>query len=491
MADTYPLVEQREFGPPEQRGGLLPRKPRREQADLPRIAAHQVLVYRVGEEYVLDHGARRPDDAVVVSASSVSVVDRRVGVPLVVETAVPSAETDAFTLRVTFHCTVTDACAVVRDGVVDAEPLLLGRLREVPGLAEEGRDLPVMQTAELRDRVWSRLRAYEEMVPHVVSGVRVKAVGVEALTAAEVAAFQRAREEAERARQRDRFEAELAEERAKAEHERKLLEHDLRREQHFIEERHRQEKVLAEERHRQEMADLRAQFGRRTDDDQEEHRLRKETRANAHDRRETVADVDTFGYDPLAAHRYAMRRGEISADEMATRLDAAEETRYGRRLAADEVARLRLERQEEWAREDDRARLERGDRLSELERKDRREDAHALRHEETRRWDLEREDQLLHRREERDWQDRVLDAKRDLTKQVINRGHGDGGHVDVTHLINDVGSPLTAAPGPAYALEEGPSEVRVERADAVPETQDAAVAEDDDRGYAGREEGVG
>ncbi|WP_150208279.1 hypothetical protein [Streptomyces venezuelae] len=510
MADRYPLVEQREFGPPEQRGGWLNKRTTREQADLPRIAAHQVLVYRVGEEYVEDHGLRGPRDEVVVGASSVSVVDRRVAVPLVVETSVPSAETGAFTLRVTFHCTVTDACAVVRDGVEDAEPLVLGYLREVPGLAEEGKDLPVREAAEVRDRVWSRLCAYGEMVPAKVSGMRIRPVTVEVLTPEEFAAHLRAREEAERTRQQNRFEAELAEERARSEHERQLLERDLLREQRLTEERYRQEQALAEERHRQELEDLRSVFLQRSDVAALDHRLGQETKTNAHGRRETAEDVKVFGYDPLAADYHAFRRGEISADTLSKRLHEAEAAADGRRESEDARQWQRLERQEERAREAARARLERGDRIRELSRQDRREDLASRRQEETRRWEQEqensrqrrredREDALVYRQEQREWREKMLTAKYDLTKRVIDRGHGDDAHLDVTSLINDVGESHLAAAQAAYALAEGPGEVhRVERADAGPDTGAPAAEDDDldldldlDLGEAGREEGVG
>ncbi|MER5929529.1 hypothetical protein [Streptomyces sp. NPDC002054] len=512
MADRYPLVEQREFGPPGQRGGWLNKRAAREQADLPRIAAHQVLVYRVGEEYVEDHGLRGPRDEVVVGASSVSVVDRRVAVPLVVETSVPSAETGAFTLRVTFHCTVTDACAVVRDGVDDAEPLVLGYLREIPGLAEEGKDLPVSRAPEVRDRVWSRICAYGEMVPAALSGMRVRPVTVEVLTPEEFAAHRRAREEAERTRQQNRFEAELAEERAKAEHERQLLERDLLREQRLTEERYRQEQAVAEERHRQELEDLRSVFLHRSDVEKLDHRLSQETKTNAHGRRETAEDVKVFGYDPLAADYHAFRRGEISADTLSKRLHEAEAASAGRRESEDARRWQLLEREEERAREAARVRLERGDRIRELHRQDRREDLGSRRQEQSRRWELQREDErqrrledredaLMQRQEQREWREKMLTAKYDLTKRVIDRGHGDDAHLDVTSLINDVGESNLAAAQAAYALAEGPGEVhRVERADAGPGAADATATEDDDvdgleldfdLGEAGREEGVG
>ncbi|MEV8532852.1 hypothetical protein [Streptomyces sp. NPDC051211] len=516
MADRYPLVEQREFGPPGQRGNWLHKRASREPADLPRLRAHQVLVYRVGEEYVEDHGLRRPDDEVVVGASSVSVVDRRVAVPLVVETPVPSAETGAFTLRVTFHCTVTDACAVVRDGVDDAEPLVLGYLREIPGLAEEGKDLPVNQSPEMRDRVWSRLRAYAELVPQPVSGLRIRPVTVDVLTPEEFAAHRRAVEEAERAREQNRFEATLAEERARAEHERQLLERDLLREQRLTEERYRQEQALAEERHRQEMEELRSEYQHRTEEEELEHRLKGERKTNAHGREETDEDLRAFGYDPLAAHYHAFRRGEISADTLAQRLHEAATAEAARRSVKSERKWQQLEREEEQTREALRVRLEREDRLKELSRQDSREEAAAKRQEETRRWEQQREDErqrrleeredaLLQRQEQREWREKMLTAKYDLTKRVIDRGHGDDAHLDVTSLINDVGESHLAAAQAAYALAEVPGEEhRVERADTGSgagrdagvdrgPTVDVTVTEDGDGdrdlGEWGREEG--
>lgn len=95
MAENYPLVEQREYARAGKRGGFLSRRVARDDEELPRVAAHHVRVFRVGEEYVEDHGQLRSDDRTVVEASSVTVVDRRVEVPVVVETRIPSAEAAA------------------------------------------------------------------------------------------------------------------------------------------------------------------------------------------------------------------------------------------------------------------------------------------------------------------------------------------------------------------------------------------------------------
>ncbi|MBH1935319.1 hypothetical protein I5Q34_13725 [Streptomyces sp. AV19] len=568
MAESYPIVEQREFGRPQERGNWLRKHLTRDEGDVPRLAAHHVLVYRRGEEYVEEHGLLGPADDVVVTASSVTVVDRRAGVPVRVEMPVPSAEQGDFTLRVTFHCTVTDAPAVVRDGVTDVEALLLGYLRGIPGLSEQALEFPVMAVDRARLRIGAYLEAYREMTPPLVSGLKAVPVAVEVLTPEQFAAHLREVEEARLEREKQRLRREVEKERAEAEHamqqyiqslerekdeaaahyarERAEAEEDRRREREQAaaarrlkeaeaEEIRRRERELIEERHRQQFEDLRATYEQTAGAVRQDHELGLRRKHNEYIREETAQDVESFGHDPVAADVHAFQRGEITADELAARLRADEEARLGREDRRDERDWARLERKDAVAREelrhrldvereDTRYRLDREDRVRELTRKDAREDAAAgrqealrrrqqeredaaarrqeereadaaLRQEDARRWEVEREDArrmrdevradaLEHRKEQRELRERVLQARSDLTKRVIDRGHADDAVVDVGALINGVGEIRQAT---AYALPGG--EVHhVERADGAPAPDDTS---DDDLGDAGREEHVG
>ncbi|WP_049718754.1 hypothetical protein [Streptomyces caatingaensis] len=574
MADSYPIVEQREFGRPPERGTWPRRHRSRDDADVPRLAAHQVLVWRRGEEYVEDHGLLGPADETVVAASSVTVVDRRAGVPVRVELPVPSADAGDFTLRVTFHCTVTDAAAVVRNGVTDVETLLVGRLRGIPGLLEQALEFPVMAVDRARLRLGAYLEAYRETAPPPVSGLRAVPVAVEVLTPEQYADHLREVEDARLRKEKDRLRREVEKERAEAEHamqqyiqslerekeeaarakeeaaarharERAEAEEDRRRERERAaaarrlkeaeaEEIRRRERELLEERHRQQIDELRATYEQTAGAVRQDHELGLRRRHNEYVREEVAQDVESFGRDPVAADVHAFQRGEISADELSRRLRELEEGRLGReeRLAERDWARLErkeaLAREElrhrlEAEREDTRYRLDREDRARELTRKDAREDAAAarqqallrhreeredaaarreeqraaaaaLRQEEARRWELEREDArrlreeeraeaLERRKEQREVRERMLQNRYNLTKQVIDRGHGDDANVDVGALINNVGDGWPAA----YALRGGDAVHHVERADGASATADP----DDDLGDAGREEHVG
>ncbi|MFP3988662.1 hypothetical protein U9R90_14350 [Streptomyces sp. E11-3] len=485
MADGYPLVEQRQYGRPLQRGGWFHKRTSRDEDELPRLAAHQVRVFRAGEEYIEDHGQLGGDHSVVIAASSVTIVDRRIGVPVVVEMRIPSAEAGDFTLRVTFHCTVTDAPAVVRDGVTDVEALLFGYLRGIPGLTEEGSDLPIVDSAKARRRIDARLTAYLEMEPPLVSGLRALPFAVDVLTPEELAAHLREVEEARRARAKDRLQEELEKERARAEHDKRRLLEELRREQ-----------ALMEEQHRQEFEELRTRYERGVSTEGQEHELGLHARYNGFVRNQTVEDLRIYGDDPIAADFNAYRSGDIDADTLADRLRAAEERRDGRKDTLREQEREYLERQAAVDREESRFRLERGDRIREVSRADTRDDVAAQREEDRRRWEQQREeerrrrqedreDAQIQRQEQREWRERVIGVQHDLAARAMNRGHGDDVPLDVGALINGVGETPQAT---AQALRSGGGDemqkVNSERLDLEAEDTDG----DSDIGDAGMEE---
>ena len=443
MAEKYPLVEQREYGRPEKRGGLWRKRVTRGDDELPRVAAHQVRVFRVGEEYVEDHGQLRSGDPVVVDASSVTVVDRRIEVPVVVETRIPSAEAGDFTVRAWFHCTVTDPCAVVRDGVTDVEALLLSHLREVPGLTEDGSDLPVGDTAAVRTRIDARLTAYHEMRPSVVSGIRARHGVIEVLTPEEVSAYvaemERTRRDCERDRQREEMEQEAALDRALREAELELKREEIRSLQ-----------AVRKERNRQQEETLRSGYERESGAEQQDYELQIERRRNRFTRAEIEDDIKLIGSDPVAADYLAWRNGDISADELSQRLHRAEE-----RWDSRKDDRLRLDRDYELTRrgldrEDERWQVERDDRRHELTRKEEREETAAEREEKARRWGLEHQDALRRRIEKREdakelQRDQHELAKQQLTvratlgKQAIDRGLFDSTMYDAGAFINSVG----------------------------------------------------
>ncbi|MCX4661295.1 hypothetical protein OG711_19275 [Streptomyces uncialis] len=463
MTDTYPLVEQRVYGRPGRRRGLLTSRPTRADDELPLLAPHHVRVFRTGEDYIADPGRLHADDPLVVTASSVTVVNCRVGVPVVVELPVPSADQGSFTARITFDCTVVDAPSVVRDGVTDVHELLLGYLRSVPGLVEDGADQPIGETTGTRDRIDARLTGYQEMTSDVVSGLRIVASGVEVLTPEEFAAHVEEVKRARLAADKARVEAELAAQQARAEHEQRMRAEKQRIEAAREEERHRAELAALEERHRQEFENMRTVYEQAAGSRTQEHELLLQARANGFQRNQAHEDITSVGDDPVATDFLALRSGGLTAAEIAERRRADEERRDTR---AEEVAALQREylaKREAMDRDDARAQLERDDRRHELNREDQRTDATADREERSRRWfqrreDRERrrlenrEDARTQRQEHQEWRDRVLKVQHDLTARAISRGHGDDRPVDVGALISNVGE--TPQPG-VQALTQG------------------------------------
>ncbi|MFE7270098.1 hypothetical protein [Streptomyces sp. NPDC057623] len=458
MDGKYPLVEQREYGAPRQRGGWLRTRPRRAEEDLPLVAPHQVRVFRVGEEYVEDHGRLGPDAPVVVAASSVTVVDRRVGVPVGVELSLPSAEGGDFTVRVTFHCTVTDAVAAVRDGVTVAEPLLAGYLRAIPGLVEDVGELSLPASAEVRRRIDARLTAYAEMRPPVFSGLTVVPSGIEVLTPAELAEHLRGVEEARLARERDRQLAEL-----------------------------RREQALLEERHRQELGTLRSMYEREVSEHELQHELTLEERRNRFVRHQVDEDTALLRGDPAAAYLNAFRSGKLSADVLAERLHAVDSQRADREDARHQLEREHLERRVSFDREDERFHLEREDKRTELarlddlrERQERREEARRL------------------REEEREWRERRLRAQQELGVMLIDRGLVDDVSPDVRRLFDAVAENRLPSAILTAALASGGDEEAQQG--ELPRSASGAGAEagrheegcgDDDLGEAVMEERLG
>ncbi|GAA3803422.1 hypothetical protein GCM10022403_041800 [Streptomyces coacervatus] len=450
MADRYPLVEQREFGRAGKRVGFLARRQARSDDELPRLAPHEVRVFRVGADYIEDSGQLRPDHGMVVEATSVTVVDRSVGVPVVVEMRIPSAEAGDFTLRTTFHCTVTDARAVVRDGVTDVEALLLGYLRSVPGLAEEGGDLGITDSALVRRRIDARLTAYQEMQPPQVSGLRALPGAVDVLTPEELAAHVREVEEARRRRDKERFEEELALEKARADSEMELL----------------------REQHRQELERLRMSYERDSSAVGQQHDLTLKAQKNRFDRDQVTEDLRVLRDDPAAAEVLAHHRED--AGPLAERMREDEQRRYEREMELARLEQEELERRNAVEWEQQRFRLERGDRIRESHRQDRREDEAAR-----------REDMHMLRNEQREWREKMLSAEHDLKKQAIARGHGDSSHVDMDDLIK-----VNSAQYAPQALEQGAQQVKVERADR-PAEADVVDADGEGKDGDGKDSDLG
>ncbi|MEY2229262.1 MULTISPECIES: hypothetical protein [Streptomyces] len=432
---TYPLVEERVLAPAPRTGRRFWNQPTRSYDELPRVSAHQVLVYRTGDQYLTDHGVRGPGDETVLNAGSVTVVDCRTAVPVTVGTDVPSAETDGFTVQVAFHCTVTDPVAVVREGVVDVESRLLGYLRALPGLTDVTQEWPLEAGKEVSRRLTARLISYLEMEPPRIAGLSVGDPYLTVLTPEEFATQQRRADEERREHEHDRVKEAVRREREQMEHEREKER-----------ERMDAERKALEMRHQQELDDLRRSYTQRTDAEDQHYTHKLKRKDNEFDRTEALKDLDDFGTDPANTDILAQRRGEIGYSELAERQRETDRLRRERQREDEERHWENAERRRQAEREDLRYSLEREDRHREVDRQDHRAALDAAREEQREQRTSDRDDRLAQRAEHREdvladraerrhRADRRDSINQELGRQMINRGLLDNAPIDARAFV--------------------------------------------------------
>ncbi|MEV7233953.1 hypothetical protein AB0N06_08155 [Streptomyces sp. NPDC051020] len=437
---TYPLVEERVLAPAPRTGRRFWNRPTRSHDELPRVAAHQVLVYRTGDQYLTDHGVRGPQDEAVLNAGSVTVVDCRTAVLVTVGTDVPSAETDGFTVQVAFHCTVTDPVAVVREGVTDVESRLLGYLRALPGLTDVTQEWPLEAGKEVSRRLTARLISYLEMEPPRIAGLSVGDPYLTVLTPEEFAAQQRRADEERREREQDRVKEAVR-------RERELMEHEREKEL----ERMDAERKALEMRHQQELEDLRRAYTHRTDAEDQHYTQNLKRKDNEFERTEVLKDIDDFGTDPANTDILAQRRGEIAYSELAERQRETDRLRRERQREDEERHWEYAERRRHAEREDLRYSLEREDRHREVDRQDQRAALDAAREEQREQRAADREDRLRRRAEQREdvladraerhhRADRRDSINQELGRQMINRGLLDNAPLDARAFVERLSS---------------------------------------------------
>ncbi|MFF3953310.1 hypothetical protein ACFYY1_08880 [Streptomyces sp. NPDC001890] len=437
---TYPLVEERVLTPVQHTGRKFWNRTRRAHDEIPRVSAHQVLVYRHGDQYITDHGVRGPQDDVVTGAASVTVVDCSVAVPVMAGTNVPSAETDGFTVQVAFHCTVTDPVAVVREGVTDVESRLVGYLRALPGLTDVTQEWPLDAGKEVTRLLTARLTAYLEMEPPRIAGMTVTDPYLEVLTPDEFAAQRRVADEERRAREQDRVKEEVARERARMEHLRK-------REQEQMD----SEMRAMELRHAQDLEDLKRLYTYESSAEDQLHTHTRRQRDNEFHRIEALKDLAEFGTDAEKTDILALRNGEISYSDLAARQRDDARHRQEQQRQEEEHRREHAERLRRAEQDELRVRLERQDRRQEVGRQDRRAELAADREEKREKWRSEREeqqrqhaerreDELAARAERRHRADQRARMNQEFTIQAVNRGLLDNVPLDARALIERLGS---------------------------------------------------
>jgi hypothetical protein len=181
QARPYPIVEMRELHRPE-RTGLLKLGPRA-RPDVPRPAeGHFVLVYKVGNRYVVDNMNLGPRDDKVINASQVSVVDLGRQTPVEVDVTIASKDHSFFTVVVTFACSVDDPVAVVQGGITDPGTILLTYLKNHHGYSQMGLGFSIAEINEARRYIDAQLTAYATVSEPEIEGMTVTMASVEVRT---------------------------------------------------------------------------------------------------------------------------------------------------------------------------------------------------------------------------------------------------------------------------------------------------------------------
>ncbi|MFF0159007.1 hypothetical protein ACFYRY_15925 [Streptomyces sp. NPDC005263] len=489
---SYPVVSSRPLEPPVARGWRAIGSPRREPSDLPRLGTHQVAVYRVGEMWVENHGSLDLRSDTAVSATSVTVVDKRRNVPVEAMVTVPSADSSDFAVRVRFRCTVDDSVALVREGPADAVSALTSYLHACPGLVEEGLDHGVAQVTEVRKWLSARVSAFSVTHPPRLPGMTAELVSVDVLTPSELREFQAKLEELERRRRQDEVEQAV-------EQDRKVREREYQNQLELLDKQHQ------EELQRREL----------------DVRLQLEEQQAAYEREQEELDA---GQTAKLGSRWALlrayRRKELTAEQLAERLGVAEREAREAAERRDETERALVERLSTLWREDLVRDTERADRRWELRWQEKTRMLNARREElltkgqeeredRLRREQHQREDSLRRERDERTRGDRQQEMYYELYKQLIREGYTDMTPVDIRALLDRIiGANLDpGAQSPDKQLESVPPHGEAQpptapdapgdgtRADRTTEDgeDDAAFGEDDesdtfDIGDVGREE---
>lgn len=434
MTNFYPVIDRRQLGEADKAGWL--RRRARAEADLLRPDAHQVLVYRVDGQYVMDNDRMRGADERVVNATHVSVVDTRRNAPVTVTFDIHSADTATFEVAVTFVCTVTDPVAVVRGGV-NAREALWGYLQAHPRTFELGLDYRLAQINELRRAVSAQITAYATIKPPTVTGMQVSMASITVKNPEYLEEYE------EQHRGKD-VEGRLALQDQENEHRlrtgQQLGDHSLESakqvHEHHVADRdqtHVQEAAVASARHRQKLQ------GEQTDFELDEFGRR----------------IQVMGTDPRSALMTAFVSRQIDAATLSERMQALD--------ARDAEVRERRES---------------------LEGQDRRELAAAAREQQAANreaarevWHANREDRLGRERSVREDERVRFQAQIELIKQAANNGHLDMIDLHADRLYSQVfGLPQTAVEHrPTAQLPSQEEAASVARDDAA-----SQVSEDDD-----------
>jgi hypothetical protein len=156
------------------------RRRRREPTEIPLPRPGSVYVFRGNGTYAVWDGQHIDyADEVVVTASTVSLVDvrpRQLPVDIVIPSALPN---DDFTVRSTFRCRVSSPAAVAEFGLTDLDVVLASHLASDDELGSVGRSYDVSRAHRVRQLADVRVRALCAVAPPDVPGMDLTLVQVE------------------------------------------------------------------------------------------------------------------------------------------------------------------------------------------------------------------------------------------------------------------------------------------------------------------------
>jgi hypothetical protein len=444
MTRSYPIVTHWPLAPCPKRGPLGLRKRFREAGELPKPAAHEVLVFRVDGEYLPDSGRLGLRDDEIVRASHVSVVDMSRDTPVLVAVTIQSGEASAFTVHVTFTCTVNDAVLVVKDGV-DAATVLRSYLMSHQRLFELGLVRKISDiNAVIRD-VSAQVRAYFEIRPITVPGMTVRLAGVEVLTPQELIEF----EEKVRGNEREHVLALKRQEHThrlayESERDDQTLDEVRRRHRNAVElgQRDHDRSVQAgDQRHRHDLEVTDRGHVRTIEEDDDRHERMLAAGRRQFERDQFERDLELIDGDTRKALLYAVVTGKLDQRELANE--------------------LRVEADREHAVEDDRRAR---DREYELMRLDRDRDHDRVQRDEDRHnRDVLRAERLRREEAEREDDRRRFDANVRLVETLAARGFLDTQNLPVEKILADVLDMTPPAPKKEVVADEQPKQIEDDR----------------------------
>jgi hypothetical protein len=320
---SYPIVAQRNLTKPV-RKGIIPglTRPRRDDDEIPKINPHEVLVYRVGGQYVVDDGSKRPDDGQVINAINVSVVSMQQGAQVAATFEIDSMDASKFMIRANFVCSVLDPTTVVRNGLTDASEAILAYLNGYQALFELGLWHPISDVNAIRREASVHIKAYMTIKPPELAGVSVHFANVQVDTPATI-----------------------------AEHETKKREDELDFERKKLEARHRQELALQQHAATAKLRLAEQNTKEYLSANQQTHSLDRTRELN-----------NAIEGDPIRAIAYAQVNGDLTAAEYMEQLLALAQQKEQRAVDAENRERSlreqlelrdqeRLDKQLDWRHE--------------------------------------------------------------------------------------------------------------------------------------------